>query len=236
MLTQPPAPTPLPPQAAAPQLLTTSHASPRFTEIPGPVPYSRGLALQQEAVGRILSAEDRGTVFVLEHEAVFTAGRRSEVSEYPPGDTPVVPVNRGGKVTWHGPGQLVVYPVIRLRPEVGVVDLVRHLETAIISALDSVGVRGLRVAGRSGVWAETPDGTLAKVAQIGLHASAGIITHGIAVNCSNDLTPFSTFVACGIRDAAATSVSELTGRKVTPAMLVPALSRSIAVALAEVAA
>lgn len=188
--------------------------------------------MQQAAVMRIEAGEDRGTVFLLEHEPVYTAGRRSLAEEYPSNGTPVVPVNRGGKVTWHGPGQLVGYPVIRLRDRLATVDFVRKLEELLIEVSAEFGVAGHRVPGRSGVWADGGEGSPPrKYAQIGLHAKAGIITHGFALNCSNSLEPFTSFVPCGITDATVTTLSALAGRSITPAdvlpTLVPRLTRTI---------
>lgn len=183
------------------------------------VPYEHGLALQAEAAARLEGGSQLGTILLLEHLPVYTAGRRSDPDEYPSDGTPVVPVDRGGRVTWHGPGQLVAYPIVRLRPQVGVVDLVRALEVTIIDVMAEFGLSGRRVEGRSGVWADAADGQLAKVAQIGLHAKAGVITHGLAINCSNDPAPFLNFVPCGIRDAGVTTLSEIAGRTITPAQV-----------------
>lgn len=225
---------------AVPPATTQHHPPPRFVNAgfaPRFVPYEDGLALQQRAVDRIAAGSDDGTVFLLEHEAVYTAGRRSDPAEYPSDGTPVVAVDRGGKVTWHGPGQLVAYPVIRLAAGWGVVDFVRALEGVLIEVAADFGVTGFRVPGRSGVWTQ-PERTAppAKLAQIGLHASAGIITHGIAINCSNELTPFDSFVPCGITDAGVTTLSALAGRRIEPAEVAPALSGRIAPLLSECAA
>ncbi|SDQ38986.1 lipoyl(octanoyl) transferase LipB [Leucobacter chromiiresistens] len=202
---------------------------------PDLVPYARGLDLQAAAVARIERGADRGTVIMLEHESVYTAGRRADPEEYPADGSPVVPVDRGGRVTWHGPGQLVCYPVIRLRGGAGVVDLVRALETAIIAAMSDLGLAGARIEGRSGVWVQHHD-VPAKVAQIGLHARAGIITHGIAVNCCNDPAPFAAIVPCGIRDAGVTTLSAMAGRRIAPAELAPFLDGRLAAAIAELVA
>ncbi len=200
---------------------------------PDCVPYERGLELQAEAVDRIEQGLDRGTVLLLEHPPVYTAGRRAEPDEYPSDGSPVVAVDRGGRVTWHGPGQLVCYPVVRLRSGAGVVDFVRALETAIIDTVAAFGVSGTRVEGRSGVWVPHPDRPPTKLAQIGLHARAGIITHGIAINCCNDLEPFSQIVPCGIPDAGVTTLSALAGRRVPPEIVAPDLQVHLAHVIAE---
>lgn len=184
--------------------------------LPGLTPYEKGLTLQREAAERIESGADRGTVLLLEHEPVYTAGRRSSAEEYPRDGTPVIPVDRGGKVTWHGPGQLVVYPIVRLRNRMGVVDFVRKLEATLIEVAADFGVQAFRVEDRTGVWADTGDLMPAKFAQIGLRARRGLVSHGIALNCSNSLAPFVEFVPCGITDAGVTTLSRLTGSTIAP--------------------
>ncbi|QIM17464.1 lipoyl(octanoyl) transferase LipB [Leucobacter insecticola] len=201
---------------------------------PNFVPYEHGLELQNEAAARLADG-DPGTLLILEHDAVYTAGRRSLPEEYPNDGTPVVPVSRGGKVTWHGPGQLVAYPVVRLNNRFGLVDFIRTLEQVIIDTASDFGVTGRRIEGRTGVWAD-PDGLPAeKFAQIGIRVSEGIVTHGLAVNCSNSLTPFESFVPCGITDAGVTTMSRLTGRTITPSDVAPALVQHLTAALQEVA-
>lgn len=202
---------------------------------PKTVPYERGLELQHAAAEAVRRGENRGTVLLLEHTAVHTAGRRSDPDEYPRDGTPVVPVDRGGKVTWHGPGQLVVYPVVRLRERLGVVDFVRELEQVIIDVSAGFGVAGIRVPGRSGVWTERSPGTVEKYAQIGIHTSDGIVTHGLALNCCNDLAPFANFVPCGITDAGVTTLSVLAGGRITPEEVAPRLAARLSTSLAEVA-
>lgn len=202
------------------------------------VPYERGLSLQRAAAQRAREGVDRGTVLMLEHEAVYTAGRRSEKHEHPTDGTPVVEVDRGGKVTWHGPGQLVVYPIIRLADGVGGVTLVRALEEALIEAVGDFGVRAYRIDGRTGVWtnpvALSQHGAQpAKIAQIGIRVSSRVVTHGIALNCSNSLDSFNNFVPCGISDAGVTSLSELVGREITPTEAAPTVEARIAPVLKE---
>ena len=215
-------------------------AAPRFEFAgfaPEFVPYATGLDRQRAAAERIRGGVDRGTVFLLEHEPVYTAGRRSLLEEFPDDGTQVVPVDRGGKVTWHGPGQLVAYPVIRLSDGFGGVNLVRAFEGALIEAAASWGVSGFRVPGRTGVWAEpTPGAPPAKLAQIGIRVSERIVTHGVALNCSNELAPFRSFVPCGIADAGVTTLTECAGMRITPAEAAPHLLRSLAGVVTEFAA
>ncbi len=190
---------------------------------PTTVPYERGLALQAEATARLEDGDDRGELLLLEHEPVYTAGRRSQPQEHPTDGTPVVPVSRGGKVTWHGPGQLVGYPIVRLRRPQAVVDFVRALEGALVAAVRELGADATAVPERSGVWATARDGELVKVGQIGLSARRGVIGHGFALNCSNALEPFAAIVPCGITDAGVGSLSTVLGRRVDPVDVLPTL-------------
>lgn len=190
---------------------------------PDAVPYARGLALQAEASARLEAGADRGELLLLEHEPVYTAGRRALPEEQPTDGTPVVPVSRGGKVTWHGPGQLVGYPIVRLRRPQAVVDFVRALEAALIAAVRELGADAIAVPERSGVWAVAQDGALVKIGQIGLSARRGVIGHGFALNCSNALEPFAAIVPCGITDAGVGSLSTVLGRRVDPADALPVL-------------
>ncbi|GAB2550916.1 lipoyl(octanoyl) transferase LipB [Leucobacter ruminantium] len=224
-----------------------ARTSPPVTPIPtrsaglsgSPVPYELGMELQTAAAERVRNGEDRGTLLLLEHEPVYTAGRRSLPEEYPRDGTRVIPVDRGGKVTWHGPGQLVAYPVIRLRERYRVVELVRVLEGALIEVAREFGVEGFRVEGRSGVWVDEAergaDPSPAKIAQIGLHTSDGIVTHGIALNCSNSLEPFGRFIPCGISDAGVTTLSRVRGAEVTPREVAPVLEAAFVSVFEEVA-
>ena len=151
---------------------------------------------------------------LLEHESVYTAGKRTESHERPTDGTPVVEVDRGGKITWHGPGQLVGYPILRLAEPIDVVGYVRRLEGMLIAVLEDLGVTGAdRVPGRSGVWMRGTD----KIAAIGIRVASGVTMHGFALNCSNSFEPYEHIIACGLSDAGVTSVSRELGRTVTPA-------------------
>ncbi len=155
-------------------------------------------------------------VILLEHPPVYTAGKRTEALDRPLDGTPVVEVDRGGKITWHGPGQLVGYPIVRLPEGVYVVDFVRRVEQVIIEACADLGLETTRVAGRSGVWVPGSDGAQdRKVAALGLRFAQGVTMHGFAVNCDNDLDWFHRIVPCGIRDAGVTTLTEELGRRVT---------------------
>ncbi len=185
--------------------------------------YTAAWELQRRVHAEVAAGERPGTVLLLEHPSVYTAGRRTEASERPADGTPVVDVDRGGKITWHGPGQLVGYPIVRLPEAVKVVDYVRRVEEALIRALAGLGLRTGRVRGRSGVWLPA-DGARPerKVAAIGIRVAQGTTMHGFALNVDPDLSFFDTFVPCGITDAGVTSVAAELGVASTPTLLATA--------------
>ena len=183
------------------------------------VNYLDGWDRQRSLHAEVLAGTAPDTVLLLEHSPVYTAGKRTEDHERPFDGTPVIPVDRGGKLTWHGPGQLVGYPILRLPDPTKVAEYVEILEDALISVLDDYGISGERVAGRSGVWVRS-GGSDRKIAAIGIRVHHGITMHGFALNCSNDLAPYSQIIACGIADAGTTTISAETGRSVTPNDLV----------------
>jgi lipoyl(octanoyl) transferase len=156
------------------------------------------------------------TLLLLVHPAVYTAGRRTEPHERPVDGTPVIDTDRGGKITWHGPGQLVGYPIIGLAEPLDVVNYVRRLEEALIKVCADLGLDAGRVPGRSGVWVPGTDGRPdRKVAAIGVRVSRATTLHGFALNCDCDLNAFSAIVPCGISDAGVTSLSAELRRTVT---------------------
>jgi lipoyl(octanoyl) transferase len=178
------------------------------------VPYLSGLEQQRSVHAAVVEGRAPDSVMLLEHESVYTAGKRTELHERPTDGTPVVEVDRGGKITWHGPGQLVGYPILRLAEPVDVVGYVRRLEGMLIAVLGDLGVTGAgRVPGRSGVWMRGAD----KIAAIGIRVASGVTMHGFALNCSNSFDAYERIVACGLSDAGVTSVSRELGRTVTPA-------------------
>ncbi len=181
------------------------------------VSYEDGWALQRAVHSEVAKGTRGDTVLLLEHESVFTAGKRTEDSERPTDGTPVIDVDRGGKITWHGPGQLVGYPIMRLPMPIDVVGYVRWLEQVLIDTIAEFGLVTERVEGRSGVWAPIGD-THVKIAAIGIRVAEHVTMHGFALNCDNSLDPYETIIACGIRDAKTSTISALTGQKVTPAM------------------
>jgi len=181
----------------------------------GSVDYQTAWQLQRDlASARLAGGPD--TLLLLEHPSVYTAGRRTEAGERPADTIPVIDVDRGGKITWHGPGQLVGYPVIRLAEPLDVVNYVRRLEDSVIAVCAGLGLDAGRVVGRSGVWLPATDGRPErKVAAIGIRVARGVAVHGFAVNCDCDLAAFSSIVPCGIRDAGVTSLSAELGRRVS---------------------
>lgn len=186
------------------------------------VPYLSGLEQQRALHAAVVEGRAPDTVLLLEHESVYTAGRRTEPHERPLDGAPVVEVDRGGKITWHGPGQLVGYPILRLAEPVDVVAYVRALEAMLIAVLDDLGVHGAgRVEGRSGVWMRGTD----KIAAIGVRVAHGVTMHGFALNCSNDFAAYRQIIACGLVDAGVTSVSRELGRTVRPADVVALIER-----------
>ena len=193
---------------------------------PNFVDYEAAWQIQRQVHGRVAAGELADTVLLLEHESVFTAGKRTEADERPADGTPVIDVDRGGKITWHGPGQLVGYPIMRLPEPIDVVGYVRWLEQVLIDSIAEFGVIGERVGGRSGVWVNV-DGAFEKVAAIGIRVAEKVTMHGFALNCNNSLDPYETIVACGIRDAKSTTLSILTGKDITPAMAADVVQRHL---------
>jgi lipoyl(octanoyl) transferase len=194
---------------------------------PNFVPYLEGLELQRKVHAQVASGALPDTVILLEHEAVYTAGKRTEDVELPQDGTPVIETDRGGKITWHGPGQLVGYPIMQLPRPIDVVGYVRWLEQVLIDAIAEFGLLTERVEGRSGVWAPQPDGSHLKVAAIGIRVADHTTMHGFALNCNNSLKPYETIIACGIRDAGTSTLTELLGIEITPAMAAQVIQRHL---------
>jgi lipoyl(octanoyl) transferase len=195
------------------------------------VPYPEAWDLQRRLHERRVAGEIADTVLLLEHPPVYTAGKRTEPLDRPIGDpgAPVIDVDRGGKITWHGPGQLVGYPIVQLKDPVDVVAYVRTIEEALMRACADLGLETKRVEGRSGVWVPgTPD---RKVAAIGIRVSRGVTMHGFEVNCDCDLSWFDRIVPCGIRDAGVTSLSAELGRQVPVAETLALCEQRLAEAL-----
>ena len=186
---------------------------------PDYVPYHDGWALQRSIHAEVVAGDRDDTLILVEHEPVYTAGARTARHERPVDGTPVVDVDRGGKITWHGPGQLVGYPIVRLPEPVDVVAHVRRLEQVLIEVLRTYDVDGYRVEGRSGVWVRRPLSE-DKVAAIGVRVQRGVTMHGFALNCDNSTAAFRNIIPCGIADAGVTTLSEVAGRELSPADVV----------------
>jgi len=199
------------------------------------VPYQDGWDLQRSIHADVVAGIRPDTLILLEHEPVYTAGARTARHERPTDGTPVVDVDRGGKITWHGPGQLVGYPIVRLPEPMDVVAHVRRLEGLLIQVLAEFDIVGHRVEGRSGVWVRRPLSE-DKVAAIGVRVQRGVTMHGFALNCDNSLTAFRSIVPCGIADAGVTTISEIIGAVVTPADVLATVEDAFLAEYAGVAA
>ncbi|SEM12452.1 lipoyl(octanoyl) transferase LipB [Rhodococcus maanshanensis] len=202
----------------------------------GTVDYLTAWDLQRELAAERAADGGRDTLLLLEHPSVYTAGRRTAPEDRPTDGTPVIDVDRGGKLTWHGPGQLVGYPIVKLAVPVDVVNYVRRIEEALISVCTDLGIGCGRVEGRSGVWlpASLTGGSWLperKIAAIGVRMQRGVAMHGFAINCDADLGAFDEIIPCGIADAGVTSLSRELGRTVTVAEITPAVVAAVSAAL-----
>jgi lipoyl(octanoyl) transferase len=173
------------------------------------------------------------TLLLLEHPPVFTAGRRTEDSERPTDGTPVIDVDRGGRITWHGPGQLVGYPIVKLRKPTELVGFVREIESGLIAVCHDLGLEAIRIEGRSGVWVQDAQGDR-KIAAIGIRVAQGVTMHGFALNVNPDLSAFRTIVPCGISDADVTSLEIELKKSLTIDDVVPLVERHIFESLKKV--
>jgi len=194
----------------------------------GLVDYQQAWDWQRRLHEQRVAGEISDTVLLLEHPPVFTAGRRTDALERPTDGTPVVDVDRGGKITWHGPGQLVGYPILQLPDPMDVVAYVRRMERVLIDICAELGLATGQVEGRSGVWvAADQRGPARKVAAIGVRVAQRVTLHGFALNCNPDLSWFDRIVPCGIADAGVTSLSAELGREVTVAEVLPIVERRL---------
>jgi lipoyl(octanoyl) transferase len=189
-----------------------------------PVDYMHAWELQKNTHKDVVAGTRPNTLIFLEHPAVYTAGKRTEDTERPTNGTPVINVDRGGKITWHGPGQLVGYPIVKLNEPMDVVAYVRTIESLLISSLAEFGITGERVEGRSGVWVKDGLG-YSKIAAIGIRISESVSMHGFSVNCDNSLEPYSHIIACGIADAGATTMTAVTGTTIKTSDVIPVITR-----------
>ena len=198
----------------------------------GVAPFQETWELQREIHAAVVAGDMPDTVLLLEHPSVYTAGRRTQPEDRPLDGTPVIDVDRGGRITWHGPGQLVGYPIVHLPEPMDVVGYVRRLEELLIATCARFGVTGQRVAGRSGVWvAGTPE---RKIAAIGVRVARGVTMHGFALNVDCDLRAYDRIVPCGIADAGVTSIAAERGSAVDFESVVATVTELIGTALTTV--
>lgn len=192
-------------------------ADPMNVRILGTVDYQEAWDLQIELAQQRGAEEIGDTLVVLEHPSIYTAGKRTQPEDRPSNGLPVIDVDRGGRITWHGPGQLVIYPIIKLADPIDVVDYVRRVEEALIHVIREIGLRTAgRIDGRSGVWIPgASDAEHRKVAAIGIRIAKGVTSHGLALNCNNTLEFYQHIIPCGISDAGVTTLSQELDREVT---------------------
>lgn len=193
------------------------------------VDYQQAWDLQREVHARVVSGEQEDTTLLLEHQRVYTAGKRTAWYDRPTDGSPVVDVDRGGRITWHGPGQLTGYPIVHLPVPLDVVGHVRRLEQLMMDVCSDIGLQGtVRVEGRSGVWLPAGDGKPErKLGQIGVRVSHDVAMHGFALNCNCDLSWANIIVPCGISDAGVTSISQELGRDVTVQEVLPYIEKRL---------
>jgi lipoyl(octanoyl) transferase len=191
------------------------------------------LALQRSLHGEIAEGQRENTLVLIEHPSVYTAGKRTQDHERPHDGTPVIEVDRGGKITWHGLGQLVGYPIVRLAKPTELVGFVREIEMALIATCLELGLTATRVEGRSGVWVVDSKGER-KIAAIGIRVARGVTMHGFALNVEPDLSAFEAIIPCGIEDAAVTSLAIELGRSISVDEVLPVVEKYMYESLAKV--
>ncbi len=197
--------------------------------------YEQAWELQRTLHTDVATGAGPNSLILLEHPSVYTAGRRTEEFERPLDGSKVIEVDRGGRITWHGPGQLVGYPIVKLLEPTEVVGFVREIESALINVCSDLGVNALRIEGRSGVWVVDSQGDR-KIAAIGVRVAKGVTMHGFALNVNPDLTAYDQIVACGIRDAQVTSLQKELGREITVDEITPLVQAQVLKSLRKVCA
>jgi lipoyl(octanoyl) transferase len=201
----------------------------------GLVEYQKAWESQRAIHQDVVDGKRPNTLLLLEHPSVFTAGRRTDDSERPTDGTPVIDVDRGGRITWHGPGQLVGYPIVKLLKPTELVGFVREIESGLIAVCADLGLETQRIDGRSGVWVRDSQGDR-KIAAIGIRVAKGVTMHGFALNVNPDLTAFKSIVPCGISDADVTSLEIELQRLITIDEVAPLVERHIFESLKRVSA
>ena len=199
----------------------------------GLVDYQKAWDVQRTIHDEVASGLRPNTLLLLEHPSVYTAGRRTDDAERPTDGTPVIDVDRGGRITWHGPGQLVGYPIVKLQNPTELVGFVREIEAALIMVCADLGISTVRIEGRSGVWVQDEQGDR-KIAAIGIRVAKGVTMHGFALNVNPDLAAFRQIVPCGIADADVTSLEIELGRPIAIDEVVPLVERHIFESLKKV--
>lgn len=207
--------------------------SPIAVQRGGMIDYLDALELQRSLHREIAEGVRENTLLLLEHPSVFTAGKRTQIHERPTDGSVVIDVDRGGKITWHGPGQLVGYPIVRLAKPTELVGFVREIESALISICLEVGLETQRVEGRSGVWVVDGQGSR-KIAAIGIRVASGVSMHGFALNIEPDLSAYNSIIPCGIDDASVTSLSKELGRNISTDAVLPIVEKHMFESLAKV--
>ena len=219
---------------AVPLLDSPSNASIALSRH-GLIDYQKAWDVQKSIHHEVAEGMRPNTLLLLEHPSVYTAGRRTDASERPTDGTPVIDVDRGGRITWHGPGQLVGYPIVKLIKPTELVGFVREIESGLINVCADLGITAVRVDGRSGVWIQDSHGDR-KIAAIGIRVAKGVTMHGFALNVNPDLSAFRSIVPCGISDADVTSLEIELGRVITIDEVAPLVERHIFESLKKVSA
>ena len=199
----------------------------------GLVDYLPTWELQRNIQAKVIADEAPNTLLLLEHNSVYTAGRRTEEQDKPFDGTPVITTDRGGKITWHGPGQLIGYPIVKLKNRNDVVGFVREIENSLISALLEIGIKSERYCERSGVWLRDGKGDR-KIAAIGIRVAKGVTMHGFSLNVNPDLSFFSRINPCGFTDSGVTSISNELGKEVKVSDVSPLVEKYISEGLARI--
>ena len=219
---------------AVPLLDSPSNASIALSRH-GLIDYQKAWDIQKNIHQEVAEGMRPNTLLLLEHPSVYTAGRRTDESERPTDGTPVIDVDRGGRITWHGPGQLVGYPIVKLIKPTELVGFVREIESGLINVCADLGITAVRIDGRSGVWIQDSHGDR-KIAAIGIRVAKGVTMHGFALNVNPDLSAFRSIVPCGISDADVTSLEIELGRVITIDEVAPLVERHIFESLKKVSA
>ena len=199
----------------------------------GLIDYEASWQMQREIHSEVAEGSRANTLILIEHPSVYTAGRRTDILERPQDGTPVIDVDRGGRITWHGPGQIVGYPIVRLEKRNEVVGFVRTLEEGLIETLSEFGIHGISIAGKTGVWIKD-ERSERKISAIGVRVAKGVTMHGFALNVSPDLSKFESIIPCGMPEAETTSMAKELNRTISIAEVTPVLEKHLVKALAKV--